>query len=201
MSDDALAWFDELYVAAREGRAEVPWARGGPHPLLAEWTVRERLRGEGRRALVVGAGLGVDAEHLASLGFGTTAFDISPAGVEAARARHPGSGVRNEVANLLEAPPAWAAAFDFVLESLTVQSMPSELHPPAIEAVTRFVAPGGTLLVIATGREEDAPGQGPPWPLRPSEIAAFSAGDLEAVRTERLDDGEIHRWRVELRRP
>jgi hypothetical protein len=48
---------------AAAGEAIVPWARDGPNPVLVEWTRARALAGEGRRALVVGTGLGDDAEH------------------------------------------------------------------------------------------------------------------------------------------
>jgi hypothetical protein len=70
--------------------------------------------------------------------------------------------------------------------------------------VAGLVAPGGTLVVVAAGREPGEPADGPPWPLTRGEIDAFATGGLEAVRVEDLRDvpgpGE-RRWRVELRRP
>lgn len=74
---DPTGWFEPLYAAAASGAATVPWDRAAPHSLLAEWAARSRVTGEGRRALVVGAGLGRDAEFLAGLGFDVDAFDIS----------------------------------------------------------------------------------------------------------------------------
>ena len=53
------------------------------------------------RTIVVGAGYGRDAEYLSSLGYPTTAFDISPSAVEQTRARHPDSTVHYDVADLL----------------------------------------------------------------------------------------------------
>ncbi len=38
------------------GGAGLHWDRGGPHPLLEEWA--RDVAGDGRRALVVGSGLG-----------------------------------------------------------------------------------------------------------------------------------------------
>ena len=202
-ADDPTGWFDRLYVAAERGEAVVPWDRGGPHPLLEEWTREHNVRGGGRRALVVGCGFGSDAEHLAAIGFATTAFDLSPTAVRGAQARFPNSPVDYRAANLLEAPAQWRRAFDLVLESLTVQSLPDPPRREAIARVADLVAPGGTLLVIATAR--DGPPPTPPWPLTREEIDAFAAdGGLETIRAEHLRDpaGEVPpRWRAELRRP
>jgi SAM-dependent methyltransferase len=196
LSDEPTAWFEPLYVAATEGRAEIPWDRAGaPHALLVEWAQR-------RRALVIGAGLGDDAEYIASLGFRTLAFDVAPTAVELARERHPSSAVEYVVGNLLDPPAEWREAFDLVFESLTVQSMPPAVHAQAIAAVSSMVAPGGTLLVIAT--QARTPGEdGPPWPLTRSEIDEFASGNLRPVRIEEIPaQGEpgLVRWRAEFQR-
>jgi SAM-dependent methyltransferase len=203
LGGDPTAWFDRLYRAAEAGEAVVPWDRHAPHRLLLEWAQRHRLVGARARALVVGCGLGDDAELIASLGYETTAFDIAEAAVEGARRRFPESDVRYVVANLLDPPPQWRGAFGFVLESLTVQSLPERLHPEATRRVTEFVEPGGTLLVVSTARDEGTPVEGPPWPLTRSEVDAFASGDLEPVRVEQIpgEEPSIRRWRAEFRRP
>jgi len=202
MSDvDPTGFFEPLYVAAAAGRSPVPWDRGGPHPLVDEWA--RDVDGAGRSALVVGAGLGVDAERLAERGFRVVAFDVSPTGVASARERNPGSAVDYRVANLLDPPPDWTQAFDLVVESLTVQSMPVAFHPPATENVARMVAPGGLLLVVATARDEaDGAVDGPPWPLTRAEVEAFATGGLKTVTIETVRAPDVPpRWRAQFRRP
>jgi SAM-dependent methyltransferase len=201
-ADDPTGWFERLYAAAAAGAAEVPWERGGPHPLLAEWA-RGR-DGAGRRALVVGVGLGDDAELLAAAGFDVVAFDISPTAIQTARERFPGSRVGYRTADLLDPPAEWREAFDLVVEVFTVQSLPEPHRARAIANVAGLVAPGGTLVVVAAAREPDEAADGPPWPLTRAEIDAFATGGLEAVRVEDLRDVPepgARRWRVELRRP
>jgi SAM-dependent methyltransferase len=190
------AWFEQLYEAAARGSAEVPWDRDVPQVLLTDWAAGRSFGGG--RALVVGAGLGMDAEFVASLGFDTTAFDIAPTAVAEARSRFPSSRVDYRVADLLDPPAEWRGAFDFVFESFTVQALPSPQRAQVIANVGPFVAPGGTLLVVAAAREADEPADGPPWPLTRAEIDAFTVGDLEPVTIERP---VADRWRAELRRP
>jgi SAM-dependent methyltransferase len=190
---DPTGWFERLYAAG----TGVPWDRGAPHPLIADWVRRRAPDGRGRRAVVVGAGLGEDAELVAARGFDTIAFDVSPSAVRTAHERHPGTAVTYVVADLLAPPADWARAFDLVLESLTVQSLPDDVRPDAMARVSDLVAPGGTLLVVATARDAaGGPVQGPPWPLTGEEIGAFAAGDLRPVVVEQIDG----RWRAELRR-
>jgi SAM-dependent methyltransferase len=200
---DATAWFERLYAAAARGETVAPWDRAAPHSLLAGWAERGGVRGDGRRTLVVGAGLGRDAEFLSGLGFDVVAFDISPTAIESARQRHPGSRVRYVAADLFDPPADWAGAFDLVVESMTVQSLPDPPRAEAIPLVGRFVAPGGTLLVIAAGRDPETDFAGPPWPLTRPEIDAFRVGDLTVERLEELrkPDEPIFGWRVELHRP
>lgn len=104
-----------------------------------------------------------------------------------------------EVADLLDPPSALLSAFDLVVESYTVQAMPVTLRERATRGVTELVAPGGTLVVVASAR---AAGEllpvGPPWPLDPTEVAAFAQGGLESVRVETA--GDPPRWRAEFHR-
>jgi SAM-dependent methyltransferase len=195
-ADDPTGWFERLYTEASGGNAVVPWDRGTPNRFLLPWAAEKGLSGDGRTAVVVGCGLGADAEFLAGLGFATTAFDIAPTAVREAAARHPESSVRYVAADLLDLPADWS--FDLVLESLTVQSMPLSLRDKAIAGVRSLVAPGGTLLVIAAGREDGDPLDGPPWPLSRAELEAFG---LSPVRIEEIREPDALRWRAEFTRP
>jgi SAM-dependent methyltransferase len=199
-TDDPTGWFERLYVQAEAGEAVVPWARGEPNPLVVAWARDRGLDGRGRRALVVGSGLGDDAEYVAQLGFETVAFDVAPTAIAAARRRFPESRVDYVVADLLDPPPAWQGAFDFVLESITVQALPPSLHPAATAAVAGMVAPGGTLLVLSAARDEHERADGPPWPLTRAEIDAFAASGLRPVRVEE-PGGTLRRWQAEFYSP
>jgi SAM-dependent methyltransferase len=195
--DDPTGWFENLYAQASRGEAQVPWDRGVPSVLLTAWAEREQVDGTGRSAVVVGAGYGRDSEFVARLGFRTTAFDISPTAVRDTIARFPDSTVDYVTADLLALPTAWLGGFDLVVEDMTVQALPEPLRAEATAAVASLVAPGGTLVVIAAARDEDRPAEGPPWPLTPTQVEAFAAGDLVRASVERIPDAadpEVHRW-------
>jgi SAM-dependent methyltransferase len=198
--DTDQEWFERLYRAAEGGGEPVPWDRGAPHYLLEGWATERRLTGEGRRALVVGCGMGRDSEYLGGLGFATVAFDFSATAVDAVTRRFPRSPVAYRVADLLDPPPEWDAAFDLVVESLTVQSLPRQLRAAAIGRVRGFVAPGGTLLVIAAVKEDGADPPDGPWPLTRAEVASFAGDGLTLRRLEDFRDADAHRWRAELGR-
>ena len=204
--NDPTGWFERLYSAAEDGQAVVPWDRGTANVLLADWTATACPDGTGKRALVVGAGTGWDAELISDRGYDTTAFDISPTAVETAQRTHPGSAVRYQTANLLHPPAEWRRSFDLVVEIYTVQALPIELQAAATEQVSAQVAPGGTLLVIAAARPEgvgDAEVEGPPWPLTRAAIDAFASDDLRLIQLDRQPspaDPTIFRWRAEYLR-
>jgi SAM-dependent methyltransferase len=213
---DPTGWFERLYAAAADGMTEVPWDRRAPSPLLVQWAAERRLSsapateaGTGTAtatgtALVVGCGLGDDAEFVTSLGFGTVAFDISRSAIQAARERFPRSAVSYYVADLMAPPADWRHAYDLVIESMTLQALPEPPRAAAIASLGPLVAPGGTLIVFARGREPDADDDGPPWSLTRSEIDSIAVGGLEPVRIDEIRGGPstaAWRWRAEFRRP
>jgi SAM-dependent methyltransferase len=199
-ADPDREWFERLYVAAEGGGEPVPWDRGAPHHLLEGWVAARRVDGRGRRALVVGCGMGRDSEFIGGLGFATVAFDFSQTAIDAVRRRFPGSPVEYRVADLIDPPPEWGGAFDLVVESLTVQSLPRELRAVAIARVRGFVAPGGTLLVIAAVDDNRPDRPDGPWPLTRAEVESFAGGGLELVELRDFRDADAHRWRAEFQR-
>ena len=177
----------------------MPWDRGRPNGLISDWG--DRREGAGARALVIGSGLGRDSEYLATRGYTVTAIDISPTAIRTARERYPDSTVHYRVANLLNAPDDLIGAFDLVVESYTVQALPPTVRAEATAAVAALVAPGGTLLVIASLRGDDEPVTGPPWEMTRADIDAFAEHDLEPVLVEDVHrDQDSHHWRAEYRR-
>jgi SAM-dependent methyltransferase len=201
-ADRPTEWFDQLYAAGRRGEVDMPWDRGRPNQVLAEWV--HGRDGVGQRALVVGCGLGQESELLARLGFEVTAFDISETAIATVRERFPDSPVHYRVDNLLDPSADLVGAADLVVECYTVQALPLSVREQATANVTRLVAPGGTLLVIAVAADTDpADADGPPWPLTRARIDAFAANGLAEIRIENLTDPKMpgfHRWRAEFRR-
>lgn len=202
---DDTGWFERLYAAAETGEAVVPWADRAANPMLLRWlderaadTGSPGLAGTGRRAVVVGCGLGDDAEHLASLGYETVGFDVAPSAVRAARERFPGSAVSYRVVDLLTPPVDLRGAFDLVFEAYTVQTLQGDARRTAIARCAELVAPGGTLLVVARARDEQDPPGRMPWPLTRVELDAFAVGGLRPTAVEDVldtdEDPPVRRW-------
>jgi SAM-dependent methyltransferase len=200
---DPTGWFEELYAAGESGRITMPFDREEPHPLLVEWSERRGLTGFGEPAIVVGCGLGADAEYVAGRGFRTTGFDVSKAAVRIARRRHPGSSVDYVVADLLELPGKWLRAFALVVEIITVQALPDPPRRDAIANVSRLVGDDGTLFVVAASHDYSRVERPPPWPLRREEVDAFATDGLAPVLVEAASmpgDPDERRWRAEFHR-
>jgi SAM-dependent methyltransferase len=195
---EPTAWFDRLYRAGETGEVSMPWDREDPQVLLREWAETRGVQGTGKRAVVVGCGLGADAEHLAALGFETTGFDVSETAVRLARERHPGSPVDYRVADLLDLPGEWHRAFDLVVEIFTLQALPDPPRDRAARAVAGLVRPGGTLLAVAFRHTPGVdPGEGPPFSLTREDLRSLAVDGLHEAAAEELD-GPL--WRVELHR-
>jgi 2-polyprenyl-3-methyl-5-hydroxy-6-metoxy-1,4-benzoquinol methylase len=198
-----LSRFDATYRTAGRDAAKVPWAESRPKPLLSAWLEEGAIQGAGRRAIVVGAGLGDDAEALAALGFVVTAFDIAPTAIAWARERFPDSRVQYLVADLFALPDIWQGAFDLVVEIYTLQSLPAAIRPEGMDRVAALVAPGGDLLVICRGRDAQEPAQGPPYPLTRAELRRLESAGLEEREALELMDTEsppVRRFRLLFRR-
>jgi len=182
----ATNWFDQIYHNAQGDGKAVPWAVLQPRPAFLYWAQRVNLQGAGRRALVIGCGLGDDAEELARRGFQVTAFDLSPTAVAWCQARFPQSAVTYVVVDLFAAPAAWLRAFDFVLEIFTIQALPIAMREETIAAIAAFIAPGGDLFVFTLGADQADGRTGPPWPLTRAELDHVETCRLAPVMLEIL---------------
>jgi len=106
------------------------------------------------------------------------------------------------VADLFSVPSDWRGNFSFVLESYTRQVLPPDLRAKAIRCIASFVAPGGTLLVVARGREPSEHEGKMPWPLTKDELSLFKTEDIKEVSFEDYMDSEdrpVRRFRATYR--
>jgi len=201
---DATGWFEELYKQAAGDNQKISWADLEPNRFLRAWAKRSGLRGEGRKALVVGCGLGDDAVYLDDLGFDVTAFDISPTAIEWAKRLHSGRDLKFEAMDLFEPFRGWLGAFEFVLEVYTIQPLPLEIRPKVIDAIAAFPKPGGELVVVARGREDDEEPDQLPWPLSRRDLKRFEDNGLVQRHFEIQqgdEDDSMQRFVAVYRRP
>ena len=194
LADEALSqanpsgWFEPLYEAAQRDTDQVPWAHLTLHPHLQDWLDQAEIQGQGRTALVIGCGLGDDAETLQAQGFQVTAFDIAPTAIAWCHQRFPDSAVTYCVADVLAVPAAWQQGFDLVVESRTIQALPLTVRSQVIQAIAPLVAVNGTLLVLTRLRDTETEPEGPPWPLSERELSQFESLGLHEVRRQRYTE-------------
>lgn len=184
-------WFEPLYAQAAGDADRVPWALPGATPYLTDWLSQNQVNGEGRSAVVVGCGLGDDAEALAAAGFEVTAFDVSASAIAWAKQRFPQSKVTYAIADLFNFPAAWRGAFDLVFDFRTIQALPLTVRQAVIGQIAALGASDGTVLIATYLREDGAPaGENPPWPLTLEELSHFEAVGLSVVKQQRFQNGE-----------
>jgi SAM-dependent methyltransferase len=169
--------FESIYAAAGGDLGSIPWAHLTPNATMAQWADHLPTG----RAITIGCGLGDDAEELARRGFTVIAFDISPTAVQRCYERFPDSPVDYVVADLFALPDSWQGAFDAIAEIRTLQSLKPGTRERAARAIAALLAPGGRLLVICYGREDDWRPVRRPWPVTRTELEAFAEAGLELL--------------------
>jgi SAM-dependent methyltransferase len=169
---DPDGWFEEFYAQADGEIKKVYWADLEPNPLLLDWVDRHP-RQSGRRAIVVGCGLGDDAEALRERDYAVVAFDISPSAIDMCRDRYPKSSVEYLVADLFDHPGLWLRGFDLVYECNTIQILTDQNRARALDAIAELVAPGGEIVVSCRSREIGDHSQTFPIALDRNEIDGF----------------------------
>lgn len=182
-------WFEPLYAAAGDDADAVPWGGREAHPYVTDWLDAPVADPPGRRAVIVGCGLGGDAAAVHAAGYEVTAFDVAPTAVDWARRRLP-DPVDVRVADLLDLDEDLVGVFDLVVEVRTVQSLPGVVRDAAMHATASLAAPGGVVVAVtllATSAQAAQDWQGPPWAQAPAELAAYRAGGLERIALEHPD--------------
>ena len=193
-------WFEPLYANAKGDSARVPWAKNQAHPYLQQWLEAKPSQTEGKSALVVGCGLGDDAELLASVGYGVTAFDISESAIAWCKQKFPRSKVDYRVGDLFALNPDWKNKFDLVYECRNIQALPLNVRSQIIKAIAQTVAPKGTLLIITRHRDNDIIPDGPPWALADDELNQFTQFGFFEVKRDVFIERDIEQNRIEYQR-
>jgi SAM-dependent methyltransferase len=189
-ASNPTGWFDTLYQDANGSISQVPWAQSTAHNYIQNWLENHPPDATEKTAIVVGCGLGDDAEALTKLGFQVTAFDISSTAIAWCQKRFPDSTVNYQVADLFNLNPSWKKAFDFVLESRTIQALPLNLRSQTIKEIADLVADNGTLLMVTRYRDTEATPDGPPWALSEQELNQFQALGLTEIKRDEFFEAD-----------
>ena len=135
--DDLRTAYDGQ-VAAREQMPLAPWKE----PLRARFL--ERLWAEGRRSLLeLGAGPGTHGRYFADAGLEVVCTDLSPAMVEACRAK----GLQAIVADFLSLPARLAEPLDAAFALNCLLHVPPDDLPRVLGAIRDVLVPGGLFFL------------------------------------------------------
>lgn len=172
-------WFEELYTLANQNPDKIPWALLQPNPHLQQWLNQNDTKVSSHKAVVVGCGLGDDAEALQNQGYEVTAFDISPTAINWCRQRFPESSVNYQTADVFNLPSHWQQKFDLVWECRTIQALPVNIREKVISSIVSLLNPDGKLLMVTNVRDTEEIPQSPPWALSETELAYFTSLGLK----------------------
>ena len=150
----SVAFWQERFESQR-----TPWDRGAVNPALAPLLAQGVLP-VGARVLVPGCGAGYEVVQLAAQGFRPVAVDYAPAAVGLTRARLAQAGLDAEVieADLLDWAPS--APVDAIWDQTCLCALHPDLWVAYAQRLASWLAPGGTLMLLAVQIERDGRREG-----------------------------------------
>lgn len=171
--DDPTGWFNSIYTDAQGDYKAVFWADLKPSPYLVQWLKDNPNNKKEKKAIVIGCGVGDDAQALDSFGYKVTAFDISPEAIKLCKNRYSNTKVDYLVANLFDYPKEWFEEYDVVYECNTIQVLPNKYRIQARKAISSLIKKDGHVLVSCRSRNKGEQKDDIPMPLDKEEIDEF----------------------------
>lgn len=166
--------WDECYK-----KGEVFWDKGAPAPAMKQYLERHAVHG---RALVPGCGRGHEVALAVEHGLDAMGLDISPTGVEEARARYPRIAERFVRGDLFDPPAEMRGAFDVVLEHTCMCALPPSMRADYRRGIDLALRCGGLLIGVWFINPALDPGEeGPPFPCSVDALTALFAKNYEIV--------------------
>jgi SAM-dependent methyltransferase len=180
-------WFEEFYARAGGDINKIYWADLKVNPLLVNWVEQHPLSTQ-KKAIIIGCGLGDDAEFLALAGYKVIAFDISASAIKMCKQRYPQSQVSYIVADLFNYPDTWIRDFDLVSECNTIQIIKGSARQKAQGAIADLAAKAGNVLVSCRCRNKGEDLESFPLALDREEIDGFKDAGLAEMNFLSYDD-------------
>lgn len=191
-NDNPTGWFDSIYIDAQGDYKSVFWADLQPSPYLVKWLKENPASSKQKKAIVVGCGVGDDAQALSEYGYEVIGFDISKEAIKLCKSRYPNSKVTYLVADLFDYDKQWLENFDVVYECNTIQVLPGKYRIQARKAISNLVKKQGHALVSCRSRKKGEQENDIPLPLDYDEINKFVRDDnLEEINFLAYDDTQI----------
>ncbi len=191
-NDNPTGWFDSIYTDAQGDYKAVFWSDLEPSPYLIKWLKENLNFSKQKKAIVVGCGLGDDAEALSEYGYEVIGFDISKEAIKLCKKRYPNSKVTYLVADLFDYDKSWLQNFDVVYECNTIQVLPGKYRVQARKAISSLLKKQGHALVSCRSRNKGEKENDIPLPLDYDEINKFVHDDkLEEISFLAYDDTQV----------
>ncbi len=172
-------FFEEVYKNVdKDNLMSIPWANlvANEH-LISHLNVKDDMTYG--HALVIGCGLGDDADALAKMGYEVDAIDISQTAIDMAKERFPNALIDFRVEDIFKLPTSMFGVYDFVFESRTIQSLDPKFRDELIAIIAGLVSKDGELLVHTNIQDDNENYGGPPWPLYRRELLGFEKHGLK----------------------
>ena len=87
-----------------------------------------------------------------------------------------------------------------MIEIYTIQALPANIRPKAIDIIGNFIAPNGKLFVVCRGRDPEDACDNLPFPLTKNELHRFTDTGLTqlsfADSIDTLDTTPARRFRI-----
>lgn len=171
-------FFESIYKNADKDKlSDIPWATLSPNKHLLKY-LNEKDDMTYGEALVIGCGLGDDAEALSQMGYTVDAIDISPTAIAMAKERFSGNDIDFRVEDIFKLPSFMLGKYDFVFESRTIQSLDPKYKNELTKSISTLLARNGELLLHTNIQNDNENLGGPPWPLYRNDLLMFEEYDL-----------------------
>lgn len=188
--DDPMGWFNSIYTDAEGDHNNVFWADLEPNPYLVEWINTCSQGAKGKKAIVIGCGVGDDAEAISKMGYEVTAFDIAPEAIALCKKRYPDTKVHYLVSDLFDYPKEWREKFDLIYECNTIQVLPGKYRTKARDAMISLMTSDAYILVSCRSRNKGEQEDDIPLPLDKDEIDGFVRCGLSEESFLAYDDNQ-----------
>lgn len=183
-----MGWFDSIYSDAEGDYKAVFWADLQPNPYLVEWLQNNPLNKQTKSAIVIGCGVGDDAEIIAKYEYDVVAFDIAPSAIELCKSRYPDTKVSYLSTDLFDCLKNWFEDFDLVYECNTIQVLLGEYRKKALLSIVSLMAKSGDMLVSYRSEKSGEQEDDIPLPLDREEIDSFIYAGLREQSFLEYDD-------------
>ena len=165
-------FFENVYKNASENLDKIPWATFEANEYLQDF-FKNKQKVTNKKALVIGCGLGDDAQFLSKMGYIVDAIDISPTSIKLAKQRFDNRDINFSVEDIFSLPSNMINNYDFIYEGLTIQSIDPKHRIQLIEIISGLNNTKGELLLYTNYQEDIDTFGGPPWPLYKRDLALF----------------------------